>query len=180
MPSNYLLSQIAIVIAYIFLASSYVVKKRSLVFTFNFGFLIFSSISFLLLSAYIGVAMNGVAAIRNIIFIIQNKDKSLKYSFVDYFILFSLILVSFALSSFTYNGFLSLFSTFSTIMYSISIWQRSIAMYKILGIPASILFIIYNISSLYLFMSKYIVRFYYNGNDNIFYKSKKKKYYRKT
>ena len=143
MSISFIASQVAVVLAYVFLALTYKTKSRKVLLFFNFGYLILSSVSYLFLSAYIGFAMTMVAILRNIIFLIQNKDKSSKYTFVDYLILILLVGLSIFLSFLTYNGFYSLFSMFSTVLYTFSVWQRSIPLYKILGIPVSGLYIGY-------------------------------------
>ena len=44
----------------------------------------------------------------------------------------------------TYNGFLSLMSVFATMTYTYSIWQKNTLVYKFMGVPVGILWIIYN------------------------------------
>lgn len=146
MTTTYILSQIAVVLAYVFLALTYTTKKRKSVLFYNFAHLIFGSISFLLLSAFMGLVMNFVAMVRNIIFLVQDKDKNSKYTYVDFIVLFSLIAIAIIFCFISYNGFLSLFSPLSTLLYTFAIWQRNIQTYKILGFFVSVFYLIYNIS----------------------------------
>ena len=46
---------------------------------------------------------------------------------------------------FTYTDFLSLMSVFATMLYTYSVWQKSTKVYKRLGAPISLIWIIYNI-----------------------------------
>lgn len=145
MSTTYVLSQILVVVAYVFLVLTYATKNRKILLMFSFGYLTVLSISLLLLEAYTGLAMNVFAILRNIVFLIQNKDKNAKYTTVDYLILAILLVVLCAFAGFTYKGIFSLLSPLSTICYTVSVWQRSIPVYKILGIPTSVLFLLYNV-----------------------------------
>ena len=46
---------------------------------------------------------------------------------------------------FTYDGLLSLLSVIATMTYTYSVWQKKTNVYKFLGIPVGILWILYNI-----------------------------------
>lgn len=88
-----------------------------------------------------------VALIRNIIFWIDEKKNGKretinKKDIIILVILYSTIVVS---TIFTYDGFLSLLSVFATSTYTFSVWQKKTNIYKLLGIPVGILWILYNI-----------------------------------
>ena len=114
---------------------------------FNFVSLIASAFSYIFLSAYSGLAMTIVATIRNIIFIIDEKrnGKSENNNTKDYIILAILYLISVISGILTYNGILSMMSVIATMLYTYSVWQKNTKIYKILGIPVGIIWIIYNI-----------------------------------
>ena len=144
MTVNYILSQIFIIISYALVAMTYVSKSRKAILAYNLIGLIASGLSYTFLSAWTGLAMAGVAMLRNIIFLIQNKkDKSEKITWVDWLILGFLIAVSAVSAVFTYDGFLSLLSVFATMGYTLSVWQKNTKVYKFMGIPVSILWIAY-------------------------------------
>ena len=63
----------------------------------------------------------------------------------DIIILAVLYAISIISAIYTYEGFLSLMSVFATMLYTYSVWQKKISIYKILGIPVGIIWIIYNI-----------------------------------
>ena len=147
MTITYILSQIFIIINYIFLVMTYQSKNRKNILIFNFVALIASALSYMFLSAYSGLAMTIVAIIRNIIFIIDEKKngKSEKNQTKDYIILAILYIISIISGILTYNGILSMMSVIATMLYTYSVWQKSTKIYKILGIPVGIIWIIYNI-----------------------------------
>ncbi len=147
MTTAYILSQIFIIINYIFLAITYQLKNRKSILIINFGALIATGLSYVFLKAYSGLAMVILAIIRNIIFIIDEKKngKSEELYTKDYIILAVLVIISIVSAIFTYNGFLSMMSVMGTMMYTYSVWQKNTKVYKILGIPVGILWIIYNI-----------------------------------
>lgn len=147
MTVTYILSQVFIIINYVFLVITYQSKSRKHILVLNFIAMIATGLSFLLLSAYSGLAMVIVAIIRNIIFFIdENKyGKSDKNSTKDYIILAVLYIISIISAIFTYNGILSMASVVASMLYTYSVWQKNAKFYKILGIPIGIISIIYNI-----------------------------------
>ena len=68
MSTIFVFSQIAVVLAYVFLALTYKTKDRKVLLFFNFGYLVLNGVSYLFLSAHVGFAMTMVAILRNIIF----------------------------------------------------------------------------------------------------------------
>ena len=88
-----------------------------------------------------------VAVARNIIFMLDEKKngKSDKITKKDIMIWTVLCAISMISAMYTYEGFLSLMSVFATMLYTYSVWQKKISIYKILGIPVGIIWIIYNI-----------------------------------
>lgn len=153
MTTSWILSQVFIIINYIFLVMTYQSKSRKNILIFNFCALIFTGISYTFLSAYSGLAMVIVAIIRNIIFIIDEKrnGKSKKNGVKDYIILAILYIISIVSAIFTYNGILSMMSVIATMLYTYSVWQKNTAIYKVLGLPTGVIWIIYNIYILSLF-----------------------------
>ena len=147
MTVTYILSQVFIIINYICLVMTYQSKSRKNILIFSFGALIATGISYIFLSAYSGFAMVIVAIIRNIIFIVDEKkngknDKNTKKDYIILAILYSISIIS---AIFTYNGILSMMSVIATMLYTYSVWQKNTKVYKILGIPVGIIWIIYNI-----------------------------------
>lgn len=146
LSTTYILSQVFIVISYVFLISTYQFKNRKTILLFGFLSLIMTGASHFCLSAFSGLAMTCVALTRNLIFLVQEKHgKSDKITKVDIAILAVLYTISIVSAVFTYQGFLSLMSVFATLIYTYSVWQKNTKVYKYLGPPTSICWIIYDI-----------------------------------
>lgn len=144
---TYILSQVFTIITYALLAISYYAKDRRKVLTISFLSLIANAIAYIFLSAWTGLAMCAVALIRNIIFLIdENKNgKRETNNKTDIIILIILYIISIISAVYTYDGFFSLLSVFATMLYTFSVWQKKTNIYKLLGIPIGILWILYNI-----------------------------------
>lgn len=144
---TYILSQVFTIINYALLAISYYAKDRRKVLIISFLSLIANAIAYIFLSAWTGLAMCAVALIRNIIFLIdENKNgKRETNNKTDIIILIILYTISIISAVFTYDGFFSLLSVFATMLYTFSVWQKKTNIYKLLGIPIGILWILYNI-----------------------------------
>lgn len=145
--TTYIISQIFAILMYALLASTYYLKNRKAVLTINILSMLAQAISFICLKAYTGLAMDIVAIIRNIIFMIDEKKngKREQNTKKDIIILATLYIITIILSVFTYNGLLSLFSVLGTFLYTYSVWQKNTDTYKLLGIPTSMSWIAYNI-----------------------------------
>ena len=143
---EYILSQIFTVIMYALLALTYYAKERKKVLVLNFAALIANGIAYVFLSAWSGLAMCFISLTRNIIFLIDEKKNGKRDTInkMDIIILFVLYAISIVSAVFTYEGFLSLFSVFATMLYTYSVWQKKTTVYKLLGIPIGILWITYN------------------------------------
>jgi len=144
---TYIISQIFAIAMYALLASTYYLKNRKNVLIINILAMIAQGISFICLKAYTGLAMDVVAIIRNLIFMIEEKKdgKSEQNTKRNIITLASLYIITILLSIFTYNGLPSLFSVLGTFLYTYSIWQKNTNTYKLLGIPTSLSWIAYNI-----------------------------------
>lgn len=94
-----------------------------------------------------------VALLRNIIFLVDEKKngKREKVNKTDIVILIVLYVISIISTIFTYDGFLSLLSVFAIMLYTFSVWQKKTNIYKLLGIPIGILWILYNIYIISIF-----------------------------
>ena len=147
LTTAYVLSQIFTIITYVLLAMTYYAKNRKAVLTISFASLITNGLEYVFLSAYSGLAMCIVALIRNIIFLVDEKKNGKRDTNTkkDVVILLILYIISIASAVFTYDGFLSLLSVFATMLYTYSVWQKKTNIYKLLGMPIGVLWILYNI-----------------------------------
>lgn len=143
----YILSQIFTIITYILLAITYYAKDRKTVLTISFLSLIANGLAYAFLNAYTGLAMCVIALVRNIIFLVDEKKNGKQDNITkkDVIILIGLYIISIISAIFTYDGPLSLLSVVATMLYTYSVWQKKTNIYKLLGIPIGILWILYNI-----------------------------------
>ena len=61
----------------------------------------------------------------------------------DWIILIFLLIISAFTAVWTYDGLLSLFSIFASVIYTVSVWQKNIKVYKVLGIISGAINIVY-------------------------------------
>ena len=144
---TYILSQVFTIIMYVLLAVTYYVKDRKTVLIISFASLIANILAYVLLSAWTGLAMCIVAMLRNIYFLIDEKqygkrDEITKKDVIVLIVVYIAIIIS---TLFTYEGFLSLLSVFATCLYTYSVWQKKVVVYKFCGIPVGILWVLYNL-----------------------------------
>lgn len=144
---TYIVSQLFTIIMYALLALTYYAKDRRKVLILSFLSLVANGIAYIFLSAWTGFAMCVVALIRNIIFLLDEKKngKREKINKMDIIVLIILYIISIISAIFTYEGFFSLLSVFATMLYTFSVWQKKTNIYKLLGIPIGILWVLYNI-----------------------------------
>lgn len=141
----FIISQIFVIISYSFLAITYALKERKKILICSFAAVAANAIAFMFLSAWSGFLMSFVAMTRNVIFLFKDKNKKDKIDYVDWIILAVLYAISIVSAIFTYEGLYSLLSVAGTMIYTFAIWQKNPKLYKLLSIPSSVLWVIYNI-----------------------------------
>ena len=143
----FILSQVFMFVAFLALIISFTTRNRRNLLIFNLIQIIFACLAHLLLGAWSAVAMAGVATFRNVAFLIHEKvrGKSDKVTNFDHIILGIVLISSLILGYFTFESFLSMFSVFGTVLSSIAVYQKSIKVFRILGVPIETLWIIYEI-----------------------------------
>lgn len=146
MDLNYILSQIFIIIMYVFLAISYLSKSKRTIVLLSSLALLASMFSFLFLNAWTGFAACIVDLFRNFYLLWAEKKfgKSKKTTKRDVIFLLVVLLALVLVSIPTYDGILSLCSIVATAIYTFSIWQKSTKIYKACGIPVSIFWVTYH------------------------------------
>lgn len=132
----YILSQILVIVYYLIYSWTFHLKDSKKILIFGIIATVISSISYLLLNAYTGMAMCFVAIIRNLLF---TKDKNGTFNLI---LIFVLTLVA---SIFTFNSYFCLFNIIATLIYTYALWQKNTKTYKLLGIIVNGLMIVYNI-----------------------------------
>ena len=141
---TYIISQVFVVLTYILLAATYFTSHRTKILVLSLFALFCNGVHYSLLSAWTGLGVVIIATIRNVLFLIQQKIKVLdKYVIDDWIILITLLIISGVTAVMTYDSFFSLFSIAGSILYTISVWQKNIKVYRILGIISSAMSLIY-------------------------------------
>lgn len=150
---TYIISQVFTVIMYILLGITFYVKERKVVLILNFIATVSIAIAYILLDAWTGLAMCIVVIIRNTIFLLDEKKNGKRDTInkTDIIILIVLYTISIVFSVFSYDEIFSLLSVAATMLNTYSVWQKDIKIYKLLGIPTGILWILYNIYIMSIF-----------------------------
>ena len=150
---EYVIAQAYTIIMYILMGSTYYLKKRKNILVINFLATVSIALAYILLNAWTGFAMCIVSTIRNLVLIADEEKNGIKKEITkkDIIVLISFYLIAAISAIFTYDGFLSLLSVFATMLYTYSVWQNKVLIYKLCGIPVGILWIAYNIYIMSLF-----------------------------
>lgn len=141
---TYIISQVFVCLTYIMLACSYLTTKRTNILILSLIALFCNGVHYTLLSAWAGLGVVIIAVLRNVLFLVQQKIKALdKYILDDWIILIVLMIISLITAIYTYDTFFSLFSIAGSIIYTISVWQKNVRVYRILGLVSSALSLVY-------------------------------------
>lgn len=144
MEVSYIISQIFVIIQYLFFVLTYHTKTKKQILIFNTIACASSALSFMFLSAYSGCVMSLLAVLRNYLFYMQDEKKDVNN------LIIVLVILTF-LSIITYDGILSLMPSIGTLLYTISVWQSNRKVYRMFGIPIEISWLIYHIYVLSIF-----------------------------
>lgn len=145
--AQYITSQFFILAAFALQAITYFVTRRGKQLSTMILSNMCMGIGYALLGGWIGVYMHIIAITRDVTSnIINNRrapvDKN-KTTRLDWWLLALWIGLLTITSVFTANGFVSLFTYFATVTFTISIWQKNVFIYRLLGIFVGIFSIIY-------------------------------------
>lgn len=145
---QWILSQVFTVVEYGLLGASYLAKKRKAVVMLDIASMTCGIIAFLLLGADLGMAMSVIILLANFYYLWdENKHNAKERSQLhvrDYVVLAVVLIGIGVVTVLTYDGPLSLLSVAATVLYEISIWQKSTKVYKFLGIPVAFCWMTYN------------------------------------
>lgn len=139
--TEYILSQVCVIIATIIFALSYFTKNKKTVLILGCVSIIFYILEYLLLGAIIVVGVNVLSLARTIWFYINDERGKKK----DYP---SLIISSIAfviVSIITYAHPMDIIVLFASILFTYAVWQQNIFVYRILSIISSLCWLVYNV-----------------------------------
>ena len=111
----YIISQILVIIYYLIYSWTFHLKDSNKILIVGIIATIISSISYVLLNAYTGMAMCLVAIIRNLLFA-KDKKKTLNLTLI-----FILKIIAFI---FTFDSYFCLFNIIATLIYTYALWQK--------------------------------------------------------
>ncbi len=143
---SYIWSQIFTVIEYSLLGASYLAKKRKLVVILDILSMVAGTTAYVLLGADMGIMMSIIILVANFYYLYDSSvhGRRRKSRWYDYVVLV-IVLTAIGLAAWwTFDGWTSLLSVLATVLYEISIWQKSTKVYKFLGIPVALCWMLYN------------------------------------
>lgn len=145
----YIISQILITCALLLQGGTYFITNRHKQLIAIIFSNLLSAACFLILGGYVAVAMNAVAIARdvtsNIIYSKRSSQNQDKITAGDCWLLvlwISLLTIGDALTA---HGFLSMLPYFSTMIFTVAIWQKSVLVYRFAGLLTNSLLIAYNL-----------------------------------
>ncbi len=149
----YVLSQILTLAEYGLLGASYLAKKRRSVVILDIVSMSCGIAAFLLLGADLGMGMSIIILLANFYYLWEEsaeKKGRITKEMVRQRQMWRNIVLAVVLMGvgvvmiLTYDGPLSLLSVAATVIYEISIWQKSTKVYKFMGIPVALCWMTYN------------------------------------
>ena len=145
----YIISQVFCILAYVGYGYSYLIKNRALILIVVMASNVSLGIAFGLLAAWVGLGMCAVAVARDIVSFFLNakrkeEDKK-RITKLDCALLALWVTIITVITAFTYDGPLSLFAFFATFTFFISIWQKNVFIYRLLGVFVGIFWIVYHV-----------------------------------
>lgn len=138
---QYILSQVFVVLAMLFMAVTFLIKNKAIILIFSSLSVLCFALEFLFLGSLTGMAVNLVSVFRGIWFYINEKREKERD-------LISLIIISILLivaGCFGAKIWLDYLAIVATILYTYSIWQKKISVYRYLAVIGSVFWIVYNI-----------------------------------
>lgn len=145
----YIISQIFITCALVLQGSTYFFNHRHRQLVAIILSNLLSALCFFMLGGYVAVAMNAIAIARdvtsNIIYSHRPPGAGDKITRTDCWLLALWVTLLTVGSVFTAHGVLSMLPYFSTMIFTIAIWQKSVLVYRFAGLLTNSLLIVYNI-----------------------------------
>lgn len=138
--TNYILSQILVVVAIGSYALTYLLKTKKQVLIVGLIGVVLNTISFILLGAYTGAVVNVAAMVRSLWFFYEEKKG--KRTWVSLTIVMALIIMA---TIFTYQNLVDLLPLVAGLVYAFACWQKNVPLYRWLGISVSGTYILYDI-----------------------------------
>ena len=137
---NYILSQVSVLLATIFLGFSFLLKNKTKILMLCIMASIMFSLQYLFLDALTGMIINMLGIVRAMYFYIGNKkEKDNSTCFLCILIFLYLIC-----TIITWEGLVSVAPLIASVLFTYSIWVKDIRIYKWMALPISAFWIVYN------------------------------------
>lgn len=148
LTTQYIISQVLVVIMYVMLCATYFFKSREKILFMSVVLNAIQAVSFLLLGGFTGMAMNFFNIARDTFLYVDSKNnkKSEELKRRDYVILIIFLIIIAIMSVISYDNIWSVLTILGTVISTISVWQKRPRLYKLLGIPVSGLYLGYHIA----------------------------------
>ena len=145
LTTEYIISQVLVVIIYIMLCATYFFKNREKILFMSVVLNALQSASFLFLGGFTGMSMCFFNISRDTFLYLDSKNKKQSELLTnrDYVVLIVLLIVINIMSVISYDNIWSLFTIIGTIISTISVWQKDSKIYKLLGITVSVFYLGY-------------------------------------
>jgi len=147
MSTEYIFSQIFVAFAYVLTFVTYLLRNRNKIIVVNLLSSCMSVVSLFLLAAWTGLGNVVIGIFRNIAFMVRDKylGESDKITKTDYAIYAGLEVAVLTVGIFTFAGLPSVFAMVSMSINNFSVTNKNPFLYKIINIPASLTYVVYNI-----------------------------------
>ena len=139
---QYILSQVFVVLAMISLGLTFLIKNKKIILLLSTLSVLFFAFEFLLLGSITGLVLNIVSVFRGIWFYFNEKYNKEKDWFS--FIIISVLLI--ITGCFSIKIWLDYLAIVATVLYTFSIWQKNLYVYRFLAVLGSIFWLSYNIT----------------------------------
>lgn len=148
----YIISQVCVIIALVLQGITFLVYNRHRQLSLNICTNLFYCISYLLLGGYVAVVMGVIAIVRDSVqnLLIIGRERGIvqiSYRMNSALLVLWIILLTGG-CVLTVDGYWSVLPYFSTLIFTVAIWQSNLLFYRCAGCVANVLGVIYNI---YLF-----------------------------
>ena len=137
---EYTLSQICVILALVCMCLSYLTKNKIYILLLCTLSTILYGVQYGLLGAWTGVAINIVGMVRGIWFYFNDK-KGKTHDYVSIIVLSVSLIV---LGILTYESIFSLVATLAMTLFTYTLWQNKLVVYRLMAPFISILWITYN------------------------------------
>ena len=148
LTTEYIISQVLVVIMYIMLCATYFFKNREKILFMSVVLNALQSASFLFIGGFTGMSMCFFNIARDTFLYLDSKNKKQSELLTnrDYVVLIVLLIVITIMSVISYDNIWSVLTILGTVISTISVWQKRPRLYKLLGIPVSWLYLGYHIA----------------------------------